>query len=107
MMIALDSIAHINALAEILKDLEQDGIRLYEHHYQLTTFGSFTVVLGRPYKQVKFDWDGHETTLIVSFSDFSSQGSEPAWVHDMDVKLPNVEGLYAEIASNAADMLAI
>ena len=82
-------------------------IALYEHHYHPHAFGSFVLVLGRAHERVRFSWDGRECILSISFGTVSSKNASAAWTHGTDISLPNGQGLYEEIASSAAQMLAI
>ncbi|SRR5712691_2047607 len=101
------SIVHFEALLRILRDLEPHKIELYEHQYHPEAFGSFVAVLGRAHERAKFSWDGRESLLSISLGSFPNKNAPAAWAHDADISLPNGHGLYEEIASNAAQMLAI
>ena len=106
-MDAAGSLSHMKTLLGFLRELAQDGIALYEHHFLTQEFGNFTVILGLPHRRVKFAWDGRECLLSVAVGAFFNASGPGEWVHEMDVSLPNGEGLYEEIASNASDILAI
>ncbi len=106
MEIATDSIRHMETLLGFLHELRSAGIALYEHRFDAQAFGNVSVVLGFPHRRVKFVWDGREFTLSVSVGAFVNSSGPGNWVHEMDVSLPNGDGLYEEIASNAVDILA-
>ena len=101
------AIAHLENLLRILRDLESEGIALYEHQYQPQAFGSFVVVLGRSHQRAKFAWDGREFVLSMSIADFQNKNANAPWTHDADFSLPNGFGLYEEIASQTTSTLAI
>jgi hypothetical protein len=100
-------IAHIESLLWLLKELEAEGIALYEHQYQPQSFGSFVLVVGRGHERAKFVWDGKEFILSVSFATFPTKNANVPWTHDADITLPNGHGLFEEIASQAQSVLAI
>ena len=104
---ASTSIAHFDSVLRILKDLESHKIALYEHQYQPQVFGGFVLVLGHTHDRVRFSWDGREFILSISFGTFPNKNASAAWTHDADISLPNGHGLYEEISSHAAQMLAI
>lgn len=99
--------AHFENLLRILRDLEPEGIALYEHHYYPEAFGSFTLVLGRAHHRAKFAWDGRDCILSMSIADFPNKNANPPWIHDANFSLPNGHGLYEEIASQTSETLAI
>jgi len=55
--------------------------------------------------RLKFSWDGRDSLLSVAFANFQHKGVAAPWIHDADLSLPKGEGVYAEIASQAVDML--
>jgi|SRR5882672_2753419 len=101
------AIAHFEGLLRILRDLEPEGIALYEHQYHPQAFGSFVLVLGRAHQRAKFAWDGRDFVLSMSIADFPIKNANPSWTHDADFSLPNGQGLFDEIASQTSSTLAI
>src|SRR5919108_5693940 len=100
-------VAHFEAMVWLLKELADSGIELYEHHFDPHAFGSFVLTLSRGHRRVRFAWDGRDATLSISFAHIeSSSDSNVNWTHDANISLPNGEGLYEEIASESASMLA-
>ena len=97
---------HLESLSAVLKDLGTQGIELYELRYYPQAFGSLELVVGTGHERVKFSWDGREALLTVACAKTSNKGGAVDWTHDADISLPNGEGLIAEIASNAEQMLA-
>jgi hypothetical protein len=93
---------HFEAMAWLLNELAPDRIALHEHQYSPAAFGSFVFVLDRGHKQVRFAWDGRDALLSLDFR----ENREGTWIHDASISIPNGEGLYAEIASQATGMLA-
>src|SRR5688572_11394890 len=100
------SIAHVESLLWLLKEMDVAGIVLYEHQYHLQSFGSFVLVVGRGHERAKFDWDGKEFILSVSFSTFTAKKANAPWTHDVGISLPNGHGLFEEITSEAKSILA-
>jgi hypothetical protein len=101
------SVAHFDSLARILRGLTEARIELFEHTYHPKAFGSFEIIVGRGHDQLKFTWDGRESILSVSYAKVKNKNAAPVWTHDADFSLPNGDGVYAEIASQSANMLAI
>ncbi len=96
-------LGHFEAMTWLLKELEPARIELHEHQYSPRVFGSFALVLGRGHKDARFAWDGRDALLSIEFRGNRSD----TWTHDANISLPNGEGLYAEIASQASEMLAV
>ena len=90
-----------------MRDLADEKIELFEHTYHPQAFGSFELVLGKGHDQLKFTWDGKDEILSVSFAKVPNQNATPSWTHDAHFSLPGGDGVYAEIASQSVDMLAI
>lgn len=107
MATSFDASKHMETLVVFLGELSEKGVRLYEHHFDAQAFGSFGVVVGLPHRRLKFVWDGRDEILNVSVANGPNASGPMAWVHDMNVSLPNGEGVYEEIASNTLDILAI
>ena len=99
------AIAHLEALARILRDLADQRIELVEHRYHAMAFGSFELVLGKGHDLLKFAWDGKESLLVLYFATVQNRSGVQAWTHDADFSLPGAVGLYEEIASLSVDML--
>ena len=107
-MKAIDLVSgHLESVAHLSRELADKRIELIEHIYHLQEFGSFGLVLCRGRDQLKFSWDGREEILSVSFAKVLDQSAVPSWTHDADFSLPKGDGVYAEIASQSVDMLAI
>jgi hypothetical protein len=97
------SLAHFESMVWLVKQLAPDRIDLREHQYSPASFGSFVVLFGRGKREVQFAWDGRDAVLSIGFRD----NDDKQWTHDAYVSVPNGEGLYAEIASQATSMLAV
>ena len=102
-----EAILHLESLAQLLKEFASERIELFEHSYHPQSFGSFVLVVGRGHEQLKFIWDGKDAILSVSFAEVQNKNAAPVWTHDADFSLPKGEGLYAQIATQSTDMLAI
>lgn len=87
--------------------MEDERIELFAHTYHPQAFGSFELVLGKGHDQIRFTWDGKDAILSVSVANVQNKNAAPNWTHDADFSLPNGEGVYAEIASQSVNMLAI
>jgi hypothetical protein len=94
---------HFESVAWLLKELAPARIELHEHQYSRRAFGSFVVVLTSGRKEVRLTWDGRDAVLSVDFR----QSRSETWTHDANISVSNGEGLYAEIASQATEMLAV
>jgi hypothetical protein len=90
-----------------MRDLADERIELFEHTYHPQAFGSFELVLEKGQDQLKFAWNGRDAILSVSFAKVPHKNAIPSWTHDANLSLPNGDGVYAEIASQSVDMLAI
>jgi len=99
---AMDHFSHLHAL---LKELEPEGIALWEHKYAQETFGSFAVVLGAHHKRARFTWNGQESILTVEYAAVTAQGATSPWQHDAYISVSSREDVFAEIGSNAISML--
>jgi hypothetical protein len=97
---------HVEAVLWLLRELQDQGISLYEHRYDYQAFGNFVLSVGRAHARVQFAWDGKESVLAVSTAKMHNVGARPTWTHDANISLPNGEGLFAEIASEALNLLA-
>lgn len=97
------SLGHFEAMAWLLKELAPARIELQEHQYSPRVFGSFALVLGRGHKEVRCTWDGRDSLLSIEFRENRSE----SWTHDANISVPNGEGLYAEIASQASEMFSV
>lgn len=102
-MSAPQSTGHFEAMAWLLKELAPARIELHEHQYSPRVFGSFALVLGRGHSEVRFAWDGRDALLSIEFRENRTE----IWTQDASISLPKGEGLYAEIASQASEMLAV
>ena len=105
MIIAACALSHFTEIGHLLEDMAPLGIGLYQHEYDALAFGSFVVVLGTDHQRVRFSWDGKESVLAIAMADVQNTSSTCNWVQDAHVSLPNGEGLFAEIASEACSML--
>jgi hypothetical protein len=98
---------HLESVARLLRELSVERIELFGYTYHPQVFGSFELLLGRGHDHLKFTWNGREAILSVSFAKLQNKNAMPDWTHDADFSLPNGDGVYAEIASQSVDMLAI
>jgi hypothetical protein len=106
MTVDLAAIHHLESVAEMLRELGDEAIELFEHNYHPQAFGSFELVVGRGHERLKFTWDGRDFILSVSFASSRNKEAPTPWIHDAYFSLPKGEGLYAEIASQTVDMLS-
>ena len=94
---------HFERMAWLTHELAADRIDLLEHQYAPATFGSFVIALAKGHDELRFTWDGRDSVLAVGFR---KRGARE-WTHDAYISVPDQEGLYAEIASQATTMLAV
>ena len=73
------SIEHSRFVADLAEFCSKCNFTIYKHNYDYTVFGSWIMVIGRPHHRVKFSWDGKESYLGVSESEFKNQNSVPEW----------------------------
>ena len=106
MNITEQSIEHLKALLFIAEELREAGIAVLQHSYHPMAFGSFILEVGKPHSKVLFEWDGKESILSISFARLTNQNENPEWVHDAKISLPDGEGIYQEIASNAEELIS-
>ena len=99
------SAEHVRQLARLIEELASAGIDLYEHHYEQLSFGNFLIVVGRPHERVRFAWDGRDSVLAVACRRLTNLNGLEGWTHDAYISVPNGEGLWVEIASEAQSML--
>src|SRR3954468_15173345 len=108
MSVRSTAIAHVESLLWLLKELEPQGIELYEHQYHPQSFGSFVLVIGRGHLRAKYTWDGKEFVLSVSCASFPNKNAANVpWTHDANISVPNGVGLFQENASDAQNTVAI
>jgi hypothetical protein len=97
---------HLRALADVLDELSEKGAKLVEHHYHPQAFGSFEFVLARGHDRLQFSWDGRDFVLSLSLAKVQNDNEIPQWVHYASFSLPEGDGLYEEITSQASDLLS-
>jgi hypothetical protein len=102
MTAALAPATHFEFMAWLVKELALARIQLEEHQYRAGASGSFVVVLTGGLKEVRMTWDGRDALLSVD----CRQTGSGTWNHDASISVSKAEELYAEIASQATEMLA-
>jgi len=76
---------HFDLLAKLVADCASRDVTCYEHEYDSQVFGSWSVTFGGPHHRTRFSWDGKESYLGVSESDFENSNSVPNWVPNPEV----------------------
>lgn len=102
----LAAIHHLESVTRILRELRNAAIELFEHHYYPQTFGNFELVVSRGHERLKFTWDGRDSILSVSFARSVNKNAPAPWIHDASLRLPEGEGIYAEIMSQTTNVLS-
>jgi hypothetical protein len=71
---------HIEFLANIVGELDKAELKLFEHQYDYSSFGSWFLVAGNTKDRLRFSFDGKEKLLAMETSKFSSQNSPAQWL---------------------------
>ena len=82
------SIEHLKLVYELAGSCEMHDLIVYEHEYSYMVFGSWMIIIGKSKHRTKFSWDGKESYLDISMSDFQNSNSMPDW----KPVFPNVGG---------------
>jgi hypothetical protein len=54
---------HSRQIYSLAESLSQDGIAVYEHSYDMLSFGSWFLILGKRKSRLRFTWDGKDGVL--------------------------------------------
>ena len=82
------SIEHLKLVYELAGYCEMHDLIVYEHEYSYMHFGSWMIIIGKSKHRTKFSWDGKESYLDISMSEFQNSNSMPDW----KPVFPNVGG---------------
>jgi len=82
------SIKHHKLVYELAGSCEMHDLIVYEHEYSYMAFGSWMIIIGKSKHRTKFSWDGKESYLDISMSEFQNSNSMPDW----KPVFPNVGG---------------
>ena len=77
--IADSTLAHFRQMESLSVSLAEKDLAIFEHYYDVMAFGSFSIVVGRSKRRLKFEWDGKEFCLVVYGASFSSSRSIANW----------------------------
>lgn len=91
----------VEALLWLERELTESGIA-FEQVPHAPSDG-FTLIGRCGPRRALFAWNPSDAVLSVSYAG----AEEDALVHDAYIGVPNGEGLYAEIASEATNLLAV
>ena len=97
----MGSATAIKALVWLERELAESGIAFEQVPH--TPSDGFTLVGRCGSRRALFEWNPSDGVLSVSYAG----AEDSALVHDAYVGVPNGEGLYAEIASEATRLLAV
>ena len=97
----MKSATAIEALLWLEQELAESGIAFEQVPHAPT--GGFTLIGRCGTRRASFAWNPSDAVLSVSYAG----AEDSALVHDAHVSVPNGEGLYAEIASEATSLLAV
>jgi hypothetical protein len=92
------SIEHMRLVNEISDYCETHDLTIFEHQYNYMVFGSWLMVIGKSKHRMKFNWDGKESYLGISVSEFQNSNSPANW----EPVFPGVGG----VQKSAADVFA-
>ena len=56
---------HWNKVVALCSELAPLGVAVYEHSYSYLSFGSWTLILGKRKKMLRFNWDGREGFVTI------------------------------------------
>jgi hypothetical protein len=70
---------HTELLNELTLKADEMGLTMFEHSYNHLAFGSWFVIFGKPHHRLHFSWDGKDSYLNISESDFGNSNSLPNW----------------------------
>ena len=73
------TILHLGLMEWLAERLAGDHLAIYEHTYNQLAFGSWEIVIGTRHKRRRFTWDGKDSLLSVSESEFTNSASPPIW----------------------------
>ena len=73
------SIEHLRLVGELAEYCAENNLTIYKHEYDYLIFGSWIIVVGEAHHRIKFSWDGKESYLGVSESEFKNQNSNSDW----------------------------
>ena len=73
---------------ELAAFCERRGLTFFAHDYDYMVFGSWSLIIGNSHRRIRFSWDGRESCLDVSASEFTNSNSVPSW----EPLLPGIAG---------------
>ena len=73
------TILHLGLMEWLAERLAGEYLAIYEHTYNQLAFGSWEMVIGSRHKRRRFTWDGKDSHLSVSESEFTNSASPPSW----------------------------
>ena len=82
------SIEHLKLVFELAESCERHDLTVYVYEYSYMAFGSWMIITGKNKHRTKFSWDGKESYLGISMSEFQNSSSMPDW----KPVFPNVGG---------------
>ena len=97
----MENTTAVEALVWLEQELTGSGIAFEQVQHALAV--GFTLVGRCGPRRASFAWNPSGAVLSVSYA----SADDRALVHDAFISVPNGEGLYAEIASEATSLLAV
>ncbi|MEK6653030.1 MAG: hypothetical protein AABY50_08890 [Nitrospirota bacterium] len=70
---------HARQVHSLAEKLSEDGIAIYEHSYDMLSFGSWLLILGKRKYRVRFIWDGKDGILITAKALIPDSGTIIKW----------------------------
>jgi len=70
---------HSRQIYSLAESLSKDGIAVYEHSYDMLSFGSWFLILGKRKYRFRFTWDGKDGVLKTEEALIPDSGSIIKW----------------------------
>ena len=74
-----ESMKYFATMQMLASDLAKKHIAIYQHRFDMLTFGNFFVVVGTRHKRWRFIWDGKEGVMTVSVAAIADSREVPEW----------------------------
>ena len=88
---AISTIEHFRQLLGMAERLASLGAVIYEHHWEYLVFGRWIAVTSSRHRRFEFSWDGRESSMSVSRSEFSDSRSRQEWSAPEVHRLPSAD----------------
>ena len=75
-----NTVLHFELVQWLAEMLVGDNLAIYGHAYDQLAFGSWELIVGTRHRRRRIVWDGKDSSMSVSESNFASSGTPPHWV---------------------------